>query len=375
VTDLAIGLDATVGADPADPATAILNGDVPPGFVDALDSTALSGARLGALTDLFGDSQEDREAGSVIRGALEKMKELGAEIIDIEIPGLDTLLRSTSVITYEFKFDLIDYLAANPGAPLESMQDILDQGLYHEALEQRFQSRNRVERRDTEAYRRALAKRDSVRSALLAALETDRLDAIVYPTLRRKAARIGDPQLGSNCQLSAASELPALSMPAGFTEDGIPIGMELMGRPLSDAQLLAYAFSYEQAYRPRRPPPFVPQLVDGRAPDPLTFSTRMETATTDVSGSFLFDVTTGVFAYDVVVSGIPADSVFAIVISRRVEDGSSAVARSLSGPGAARTAGTIDLPFAIRTALASDRLYLQVFTSTGVVNVEFEVGG
>jgi hypothetical protein len=50
------------------------------------------------------------------------MKELGAEIVDIEITDLDTLLRSSSVIEYEFKFDLIDYLATNPGSPVKSMR-------------------------------------------------------------------------------------------------------------------------------------------------------------------------------------------------------------------------------------------------------------
>src|SRR5438477_696717 len=58
VTDLAIGLDATVGADPADSATRILDGAPLPRFVDALDTGALKGARFGMLTQYFGTEDE-----------------------------------------------------------------------------------------------------------------------------------------------------------------------------------------------------------------------------------------------------------------------------------------------------------------------------
>ena len=97
------------------------------------------------------------------------------------------------------------------------------------------------------------------------------LDALVYPTIRRRAARIGDPQRGSNCQLSATTGLPALSVPAGFTDAGLPTGLELLGRPLEDARLLALGFAFEQSTQPRRAPERTPPLEDGRAPEPVTF--------------------------------------------------------------------------------------------------------
>jgi hypothetical protein len=293
------------------------------------------------------------------------MKELGAEIVDIEIAGLDTLLRSSSVIEYEFKFDLIDYLAANPGAPVESMQDILDQGLYHEALEQRFRSRNRVEQRDSDAYRTALAKRDSVRELVLATFEELQLDAIVYPTLRRKAARIGDPQTGSNCQLSAASELPALSIPAGFTTDGNPIGMELLGLPLSDARLLAFAYSFEQAYQPRRPPPYVPPLEGGQPPAPILYLVSAEGAAGSVSGRFFFDVITGVLSYEVAVSGASHEVVHAVNIARTVDGRPGPIIHLLSGPGELTASGAVTLSSANSEALREGQLYLRVFHDGG----------
>jgi Asp-tRNAAsn/Glu-tRNAGln amidotransferase A subunit and related amidases len=74
-------------------------------------------------------------------------------------------------------------------------------------------------------------------------LEAQRIDVLAYPTLRRKAAIIGEPQRGSeNCQLSPSTGLPAISMPAGFTDDGVPVGIELMGAAWSDSRLMAAAF-------------------------------------------------------------------------------------------------------------------------------------
>jgi Asp-tRNA(Asn)/Glu-tRNA(Gln) amidotransferase A subunit family amidase len=90
------------------------------------------------------------------------------------------------------------------------------------------------------------------------------ITAFVYPTLRRKPAVIGQPQGGSNCQLSATTGLPALSMPAGFTDDGLPVGMDLLGTPWSEPTLLKVAFAYERLVAPRQPPKTVPPLDSGK---------------------------------------------------------------------------------------------------------------
>jgi amidase len=50
-------------------------------------------------------------------------------------------------------------------------------------------------------------------------------------------------------------------VPAGFTADGLPIGLELMGREFDEALLLKLAYAYEQATRNRRPPATTPPLA------------------------------------------------------------------------------------------------------------------
>ena len=78
---------------------------------------------------LFGDAREDRAVAGVVRAALDRMGELGADVEAVEIEDFDDLLENSSVIAHELKFDLIDYLAGSPGAPVKSLDDIIELGL------------------------------------------------------------------------------------------------------------------------------------------------------------------------------------------------------------------------------------------------------
>ncbi len=361
--DLAIALDATIGPDPADPATRALEGRSLPHFADALDANALHGARLGVLIAAFGDAPEDQELGRVVHDAIGRMKEAGAEIVDsVEIPNLDSLLEGSGLIHFEFKFDFMDYLAGTPGAPVSSIRDILDGGLHHAVMESRFRRRDSVESRDSEEYRAALAKRAKVRSAVIATLEAQQLDALIYPTMRRKAARIGDPQRGSNCPLSANSGLPALSVPAGFTDDGLPVGIELLGAPFSDPRLVGLGFAFEQATDHRRPPASTPPLEDGRAPEPIAFEVSATGAGAAARAEFVFDVTTGALSYDVTVSDVAAENVFAVGLQRIGDGEDGPMVFRLSGLGVAAASGQVTLGYSHREALTDGRLYLRVYT-------------
>jgi hypothetical protein len=122
-----------------------------------------------------------------------------------------------------------------------------------------------------------------------AALDEHRLDAVAYPTLRRRPVVVEEPQRGTNCQLSATTGFPAMAMPAGFTIDGVPIGFELLGPAWSDQRLLAMAYAYEQSAKPRRPAPTTPPLVNGAVPRPIAISlgsTSSSTAAVTVTAEY-----------------------------------------------------------------------------------------
>ena len=363
VMDLAISLDATIGPDPADTATRALAGRELPRFVATLDSTSLRGKRLAVLTSYFGDQPEDREGAAVVRAAIARMKERGAEFTEVNIPGLDSLVNRASVIDYEFKYDLIDFLATVPNAKVSSLADILRLGMYDVALEQPFRRRDSLGTRDNAPYREALARRTLARDLVVAFLDSNRYDALVYPTMRRKAAVIGELPLGSTCALSAVTGLPALSVPAGFTSDGLPIGAELLGRPFADAALLALAYDYEQSAHPRRAPSTTPPLVGGHAPPPSRFETTARGTGVVATASFTFDPTRRSLSYRVQLTGPAAAAVATVSITRDSAGVAGPIIRRLLGQGEGLTSGAMILDEEARQALLAGRLSLAIFTT------------
>jgi Asp-tRNA(Asn)/Glu-tRNA(Gln) amidotransferase A subunit family amidase len=98
-----------------------------------------------------------------------------------------------------------------------------------------------------------------------------RLDALLYATFDHQPTVIASDvltnanttdgyNLGNNRRFSPLIGFPAISVPAGFTEDGLPVGLELMGREFSEGMLLRFAYAYEQATQRRQPPATTPPL-------------------------------------------------------------------------------------------------------------------
>jgi Asp-tRNA(Asn)/Glu-tRNA(Gln) amidotransferase A subunit family amidase len=365
VTDLAIALDITVGQDSADPATHVLEGRALPRFVESLNQDALNGVRLGLLRNYLTGTESD--IADSIRATARAMGARGATVIDVMIPDLDSLLAGSSVIPLEFKWDLMDYLAKFPGAPVASLHEIIERGMHHQALDATFRARDAVQTRDSDTYRRALAKQTALRTRLVALLDSLQLDALVYPTMQRRPVFVGESQPGTTCSLSAHSGLPALSLPAGFTNDGLPVGLELMGKPFDDARLVAMAYAFEQSPggARRRVPLTTPALVNMRVPAAANYRARAGTATT----TFRFDALRSELHYQVNVVASVAHRSQAVVLRR--EDASGAgggerrvrVVQRLIGPGMASATGVITLGELDRRALDEGRLGILHVTS------------
>jgi amidase len=265
VTDVAIVLDAIVGYDPTDAQTAASVGNIPRSYTESLQLTGLRGARIGVVTNLFVQAPEDMEIATVVKAALDEMKGYGADIVEITIPGLTELLTDrfggNLVLRHDFKFDFNSYLAAHPTTPVRSLEDVLASGKFHPLVRDNLTNSQSTESRDTKEYLENKLKRDILRETILKAMAGNRVDALAYPTIRRKANLIGQAQLGTNCGFAARSGLPAIVVPGGFTPDGLPVGVELLGRAWSEPQLIKFAYAYEQATSHRRPPATTPALA------------------------------------------------------------------------------------------------------------------
>jgi len=193
------------------------------------------------------------------------MKGQGADLVEITIPGLTELLTDrfggNLIIRQDFKFDFNSYLAARPTAPVHSLEEVLASGKFHPAVKDNLNNSQSIDSRDTKEYLEHRLKRDLLREAILKAMADNRVDALAYPTIRRKANLIGQAQSGTNCRFASNSGLPAIVVPGGFTGDGLPVGVELLGRSWSEPQLIKLAYAYEQATNHRRPPPTTPALA------------------------------------------------------------------------------------------------------------------
>ncbi len=259
VEDLAIVLDLLAGYDPRDAATRLMQNQPAQNFQAQLESGTFGGVRIGRLDAYFAAAEP--EVLDLLDEALNRMQQLGAEIVDVSIPEMSRLVAESGLIGHEFEADLNAYLQQFGSTEFTSLEAIVAAELHHEALDGLL-TRSAAAEQDTERYQAAKAKRVDLQDAIAAVMQSHNLDVIAYPPIASLPARIGTGQPGNNCSLSGNSGLPAISIPVGFSAAGLPMGIELLGPQLSDSQLVAMAFAYEQAFQVRRAPASVPPIHD-----------------------------------------------------------------------------------------------------------------
>jgi hypothetical protein len=379
VTDVALVLDATVGYDPADPITATSAGRIPQTYTSALKPDALQSARIGVIGEFFGTAPEDAEVGSVVRRAIADMQARGATAVEIVVPDLAQRLTASSLLTQELKVYLGAYLRISPGSPVRSVEDLLASGLHSAQLQGFLEGANALadDYLAGDDYRSRLAAREALGRAILAVMDGDRLDALVYPTVRRIAPVTGGNQVGSNAGLSAQTGFPAITVPAGFTPAGFPVGLEMLGRPFAEPTLLGLAYAYERATSHRRPPGTTPPLTgaSGRtgavaaSPDTGPASVAFQVTATGAQSIPPADVPFGLVArfsfnadsrqlgYQLRLSGTPR-AAGGIYLHRRASRQNGGVAYILARPGAAPNAGVVTLSVAEVADLRAGKLYV-----------------
>lgn len=265
VSDLALIYDVIAGYDAGDPATAASRGHIPETYTAFLNKDGLRNQRLGVLTNLLIVDPQDSEVAGIIRSAVASMKKAGAEVVDVHIEGLNELLHDDFggfyAILADVRTDINAYLAAHPTAPVTSVADILmSEFLRDDELRGNIQASSDFKAGPTLEYLTLQEKRESIKRAVLVAMADARVDALVYPTVRQKPARIGEVQHGTNCHLSGQIDFPAITVPAGFTDDGLPIGIEFLAREWQEPFLIQLGYAFEQLTRHRRLPKTTPAL-------------------------------------------------------------------------------------------------------------------
>jgi amidase len=269
VADLAALLDAMVGYDPDDPATAHGVGHIAASYAALLDANALQGARLGILREPMGfrsepNSEDFAKVSAVFDRAVEDLRRAGAEIVDpIAIPDLNALLAQRSFSAAEGDEGFKRYFAGGANPPFASREAAMASPLFEKLLKP---TRDRWLRTGSEEkYYASLKARDTLMTNMLKAMADHRLDAIVHKAVEHQPTKIEDgvnppftDQRGAPHINTFLATVPSVVVPAGFTVDALPAGITFLGRPYTDAEMLRLAYAYEQATRHRRPPPTTP---------------------------------------------------------------------------------------------------------------------
>lgn len=183
----------------------------------------------------------------------------------VEIPELDEI--EGSLWCSRFRWDLEDYLSSlGPGAPVSTLEEVIEGRDYHPTIEGRLRSFLEVEGSGPDENEGCLEARGNVerlREGVRRVFRQDNLDALVYPTWSNPPRLIGDlttPHGNNSWQLSPPTGFPALTVPMGWVGDGLPVGLQIFGLAWSEPTLIEIAFAYEQATGHRRPPSSVPPL-------------------------------------------------------------------------------------------------------------------
>ena len=274
VTDAAIVLDAIAGYDPNDPLTAYAFGNVPESYAAGLGEGALRGARIGVLRapqdpGAEPGSDDFRKVRAVLDEAIADLRAAGAEVIDpIELTEVE--LVSTIGNNYETEEATNRYLEELRDPPYGTLGDILLSGRVNPWRARAIMSLM-GKTMDDPGYLEVMKKRETIRQAVMRVMADHELDAIVHATFDHQPSLIAEdvetnPRpddnygWGDNRGLSPAIGFPALTVPAGFTTDDLPVGLEFLGRPFTEATLLGFGYAYEQATGHRRPPDTTPPL-------------------------------------------------------------------------------------------------------------------
>jgi aspartyl-tRNA(Asn)/glutamyl-tRNA(Gln) amidotransferase subunit A len=236
--DCALLLGLMAGADPEDPtcSTAAV-----PDYM-AATSGSIKGIKIGVPTAFYVDDL-DAEVAKVLDDTIATLKREGAEIITVELPDQRQLTAACQLVL------ATEAAAYHKRWLIERPQD------YGAQVLARLQNGLAI---PGVSYLEALRWRGPALAAHVAA--TSRVDAVLAPVAPVPAPTIAESDVGNSSGAEAVIQrltrftrpinylgLPSLSLPAGFTAKGLPVGMQLIGRSFDEAMLVQIGAAFQRA--------------------------------------------------------------------------------------------------------------------------------
>jgi aspartyl-tRNA(Asn)/glutamyl-tRNA(Gln) amidotransferase subunit A len=297
VTDAAIALGVMAGEDPLDFRTLGSAAKAQPGpYTQYLKKDALKGKRFGVPAFILATGTADAigrqngmrpETRAMLMKTLDQLRAAGATIVidDNLLPAsFSQLMRKVNTAPYRKdgadqwigEFGPPEYTSAEAyekatgqpfpgtftGAPRAPEGPV--RGNAANASPRPQAPPQTVLKTDPDAEKNYFGPQREALAAYNAALDEFHLDGLVYPSAQMPPPDETMPQNGqlsggphSNTGWVNSIGVPAIVVPAGFYDDGLPFGLELSARPWRDGDLLGYAYAYEQATHLRKPPVLV----------------------------------------------------------------------------------------------------------------------
>lgn len=257
VEDCALMLGVVAGYDPAD-STSV---DCPvPDYLENLKA-GVAGKKIGLPKEYFIDGL-DPDIKEAVNTAIETYRQLGAEIVEVSLPHTDYSVASYYLIAMaEASSNLARYDGVRFGTRQDGGEGLI--GMYQQTRTAGFG--DEVKRRimlgtyalSSGYYDAYYLKAQKVRTLIRQDFQDvfEKVDLLLTPVAPTPAFKIG--AMTNNplqMYLSDIFTIPtnlagtcAMSLPCGFSEDGLPIGLQLIGQPFAEAEMLQAAYAFEQA--------------------------------------------------------------------------------------------------------------------------------
>lgn len=263
--DCAILMNAISGYDPADSTSA----DIPvPDFTQGLDR-GVEGMSIGIPKEFFQEGI-DEEVMEAVQKAISHLQNLGAKTKEVSLPHNQYAVSTYYILaTAEASSNLARYDGVKYGYKAKGAKDLME--LYCKTRSEGFGSE--VKRRimlgtyslSSGYYEAYYGKAQKVRTLIKQDFDQafQEVDIIVTPTAPTPAFKIGE-KMQNPLQMYLSdiftisvnlAGIPGISLPCGFTSEGLPIGFQILGKPFDEARLLqaAYALEAKVACLDRRP--------------------------------------------------------------------------------------------------------------------------
>src|SRR5262245_3439483 len=235
VRDNALMLEVIAGHDPLDPGSAA---HATGGYTAELDR-GMKGLKIGVIRHFYArDMEADPEMAAGIEAAVRKLAELGAEVREIETAPLPEYLACNRTILNSEAFAIHEkWMRERPQDYGALARERIMAGAFVRAAD--YVNATRLRRKMTDAFHAVLSK----------------VDVAITVSSMDPACRIDDPkslELTYGRQARAPFNVtggPALSVPVGFSKAGLPLSMQIVGGPFSEALIYRVAHAYERATR------------------------------------------------------------------------------------------------------------------------------